>query len=71
MIEEGVAGAAEFPGGCDDALVRLIDAARRERDTGRPPGAARALFRHVIEVLKAAQPEPAPDSDDESDSTEP
>jgi ribosomal 50S subunit-associated protein YjgA (DUF615 family) len=49
LIDEG---GAEFPGGVDDELVRLIDAARRERDTGRPPGAAKALFRHIVNVLK-------------------
>jgi len=53
MIEEGAAALAEFPGGADDELPRLIDAARRERDTGRPPGAARALFRHITQLLKA------------------
>lgn len=52
LIEEGAAAAAELPGGADPELVRLIDAARRERDTGKPPGAARALFRHVVELLK-------------------
>jgi ribosome-associated protein len=62
LIEEGLAAAAEFPGGADEELPRLIDAARRERDTGRPPGAARALFRHVVEALKAQRPEPAGDS---------
>jgi ribosomal 50S subunit-associated protein YjgA (DUF615 family) len=30
----------------------LIQNARRERDTGKPPGAARALFRHVMQALK-------------------
>lgn len=52
LIEEGSAALAEFPGGGDDELPRLIDAARRERDTGRPPGAARALFRHITQLLK-------------------
>lgn len=52
LIDEGAAGAAELPGGVDDELVRLIDAARRERDTGRPPGAAKALFRHIVNALK-------------------
>jgi ribosome-associated protein len=64
LIEEGIAAAAEFPGGSDDALARLVDAARRERDTGRPPGAARALFRHLMEAIKAARPEPDDDDDD-------
>jgi ribosome-associated protein len=53
LIEEGSAAAAEFPGGFVDPLPTLIQNARRERDTGKPPGAARALFRHVMEVLKA------------------
>ena len=52
LIDEGAAGAAGFPGGADDELMRLIDAARRERDTGRPPGAAKALFRHIMNALK-------------------
>ena len=53
LIEEGVAAAAELPGGADDPeLPRLIAAARRERDTGKPPGAARTLFRHVAKLLE-------------------
>lgn len=52
LIEEGLAAAAEFPGGAVDPLPQLIQNARRERDTGKPPGAARALFRHVMAVLK-------------------
>jgi ribosome-associated protein len=52
LIEEGSAAVAAFPG-ADDELPRLVDAARRERDTGRPPGAARALFRHVMKLLDA------------------
>lgn len=55
LIEGGVAAAATFPGGAGDELPRLIDAAQRERATGRPPGAARALFRHIANALKAAQ----------------
>jgi len=53
MIEGGVPAAAEFPGGAGDPLPRLIEQAQRERDTGRPPGAARALFRHIAAVLNA------------------
>jgi ribosome-associated protein len=53
LIEEGSAAAAEFPGGDVEPLTQLIHKAQRERDTGKPPGAARALFRHVMEVLKA------------------
>ena len=41
-----------FPGGVDEELPRLVDAAVREKETGRPPGAARALFRHIVEALK-------------------
>jgi ribosome-associated protein len=72
FIEEGSAAAAEFPGGAADPLPALIQQARRERDTGKPPGAARALFRHVIAVLKAQSTEastsaPADDRDDEDD----
>ncbi|HLU66109.1 MAG TPA: ribosome biogenesis factor YjgA [Kofleriaceae bacterium] len=36
-----------------EELARLIAKARRERDTGKPPGAARALFRHVLALLQA------------------
>jgi ribosomal 50S subunit-associated protein YjgA (DUF615 family) len=52
LIEEGSAAAAEFPGGYADPLPKLIQNARRERDTGKPAGAQRALFRHVADVLK-------------------
>jgi ribosome-associated protein len=52
LIEEGLKAAEEFPGGAVDPLPQLIQNARRERDTGKPPGAARALFRHVMAVLK-------------------
>jgi ribosome-associated protein len=55
LIEGGVAAAATFPGGAGDELPRLIDAAQRERATGRPPGAARALFRYIANTLKTAQ----------------
>jgi ribosome-associated protein len=55
LIEEGSAAAVEFPGGNVDPLPALIQNARRERDTGKPPGASRALFRHVMTVLKAKE----------------
>jgi ribosomal 50S subunit-associated protein YjgA (DUF615 family) len=48
------AAIAEFPGGSDAELIRLVAAARQERSTGRPPGASRALFRHVAAALKHA-----------------
>jgi len=50
LIEDDAA-LAEF--GADDELPPLIAKARSERDTGKPPGAARALFRHITAVLKA------------------
>jgi ribosome-associated protein len=51
LIAEGMAAAADLPGAADDELPRLIAAAQRERDTGKPPGAARALFRYVVARL--------------------
>lgn len=66
LIEEGVAAAASFPGGATEPLPRLIDAAKRERAAGRPPGAARALFRHIVKVLNAQRPEPDSDPDDDA-----
>ena len=53
MLEGGVAAAAGFPGGVAEPLPRLIEQAQRESATGRPPGAARALFRHIAAALKA------------------
>lgn len=53
LLEEGIAAAAELPRGAADPLPRLLSDAQRERATGKPPGAARALFRHVMAVLKA------------------
>lgn len=68
LIEEGIAAAAELPHKGDEAeLVRLIDAARKERDTARPPGAQRKLFRHVVELLKIADEAQRPASDDDED----
>jgi ribosome-associated protein len=70
---EDPAALAEFPGGADDEMPRLIDAARRERDTGRPPGSGRALFRHVSDRLKTPPPlledveEAAEEEDDEEE----
>lgn len=56
-------------------LPRLIEAARLERTSGKPPGAARALFRHITAVMDAAEaaasrdaePGEATDDDDEAD----
>jgi ribosomal 50S subunit-associated protein YjgA (DUF615 family) len=58
LIAEGIGAAKTFPGGvpgADGELVRMIDAAQKERDTGKPPGAARALFRFVAEALKVSR----------------
>jgi ribosome-associated protein len=52
---EDPAAAAEFPGGTEAPLPELIANARRERDTGKPPGAARALFRHVRAMLEKSR----------------
>jgi ribosomal 50S subunit-associated protein YjgA (DUF615 family) len=38
LIEHGVAAASEFPGGGAPELSRLVEAAQRERATGRPQG---------------------------------
>ncbi len=71
LIEGGIAAAADFPGGPDDELGRHIERARAERDTGKPPGAGRALFRHIAAILKAAMAAEATEGDanddDESD----
>lgn len=53
LIDEGDAALAAFPGGAQDPLPKLVADAKRERATGKPPGAARALFRHVIAKLRA------------------
>ena len=64
LIEEGPEAAAQFPGGTEEPMPRLIAQAKREATTGKPPGAARALFRHVIAVLKARS---RADDDDDDD----
>jgi ribosome-associated protein len=53
LITEGPSAATEFPGGPDDQLSAHIEQARREREVGRPRGAARALFRHLVAALKS------------------
>ena len=53
LIDEGITAAATFPGGADEQLPRLVEAAQRERTTGGPPGAARALFRHLVTRLRS------------------
>jgi ribosome-associated protein len=62
--EDGAAALKEFP--VQDAeMLRLLDAAVRERDTGKPPGAARKLFRHLSSLLREDKAEAA--ESDESD----
>ena len=56
LIEEGLAAAAELPGGQAEPMPELIRRAQQERATGKPPGAARALFRHVVATLRAQRP---------------
>ena len=51
LIEEEGAR-AEFPGTIE---LTLIVNARRERDTGKPAGAKRALFRAVLEQLRQSR----------------
>ena len=64
-VDEGAAALKEFP--VEDAeMLRLLDAAKRERDTGKPPGAARKLFRHLSSLLREDKAEPA-ESDDTED----
>ena len=66
MLEGGLAAAAGFPGGVPEPLPRLIEQAQRKKATGRPPGAARALFRHIAAALKA---QPAPPVANDEDAT--
>lgn len=47
--------AAAHPAADHPLLLRLLDAAHRERAVGKPPGAGRALFRHIIAVLDGAE----------------
>ncbi len=73
LIAEGAPALTEFPAP-DEELPRLVDAAQRERDTGKPPGSARKLFRHIAKLLdehkKAEAPEAAED-DPEADGDDP
>jgi ribosome-associated protein len=66
LVDEGDAALAAFPGGADDPLPRLVADAKRERAIGKPPGAGRALFRHIIAVLRA-QAQAEADADAETD----
>lgn len=59
LIDGGIAAAESLPGGADDELTRLVEAAQRERATGLPRGAARALFRYLARRLSRPDPTPA------------
>ena len=65
LIEE-LAAVAEFEATFASAdhtrLPSMIAAARSERDLGKPPGAGRALFRHVDGVLASADDAPVSDA---------
>ncbi len=66
LLAEGVAALKEFP--VEDAeLVRLLDAAVRERDTGKPPGAAKKLFRHLSALLREDKVTEADETEDAED----
>ena len=53
-----------FPTADHQPLSRLIAEALRERTTSKPPGAARALFRHITAVLDAEAAEVAAAAED-------
>jgi ribosome-associated protein len=56
LLDEGPAASEAFCAGeVDHALPGLIAQALRERTSGKPPGAGRALFRHIAEVLKGRE----------------
>ncbi|MCE9575934.1 MAG: DUF615 domain-containing protein [Deltaproteobacteria bacterium] len=73
LIVDGELAAVSFvkahPSTTVPELMLLIAKARSERDTGKPPGAARALFRHVVAAMEAtaagATAGAAPVGDDE------
>ncbi|MBL9019663.1 MAG: DUF615 domain-containing protein [Myxococcales bacterium] len=60
---ESDAAIAEVPGGATDELTKLVANARRERETKKPPGAARALFRHVRALLERSEAAAAAEED--------
>ncbi len=54
LLDEGDAAIAAFTGDGepDHELPGMIARAQRERTSGKPAGAGRALYRHIIEELK-------------------
>jgi ribosome-associated protein len=70
LLEEGLPALPELPGGDPEhVLPGLMAQARRERDTGKPPGAQRALFRAIIERLEASEAA-GDDTDEPADADE-
>jgi ribosome-associated protein len=55
--------AAAHPAADAALLERLIESARLERTTGKPPGAGRALFRHVTHTIERAAQQAAADAE--------
>jgi ribosome-associated protein len=72
LDEEGALAAfgEAFPTADHGAVARQIEAARKERSSGKPPGAGRALFRMVSAALDAAAAA-ASDADADDDDDEP
>ncbi|GEM_PF-1257138 len=80
LLEGGPKMLETFPGGASEELPRLIEAAKREKEIGKPPGAGRALFRSVVEAIKVHQralvlaaaetDDAAADAEDAEDDTE-
>jgi ribosome-associated protein len=56
LLAEGLDAIAAFPpGDPDHELPGLIAQARRERDTGKPPGALKKLFRYLADALRTPE----------------
>ena len=58
LLDEGDPAIAAFTGDGepDHELPGLVARAQRERATGKPPGAGRALYRHIIDELRRRAP---------------
>jgi ribosome-associated protein len=62
LIEEDGAS-AEFLGTADVEFSVLVSQAKREKETGKPPGAGKKLFRYVMGVLEDRERAEAADED--------
>jgi ribosome-associated protein len=58
---------AAFPTANHKPLPRMIEDAKLERSSGKPPGAGRALFRHISAALEAAEDAAEATEDDADD----